>query len=153
MYNPINIFSVFAGSLLVFAAGCGSDGDKPAPFDDGAGEFTATESGLKYRVTREGDGENPKQTDGGVLVHYRGMLADGSEFESTYKRRKPATIQFNTVIAPVWIEGIQFVKVGGMIELIVPPNLAYGRSGVGQIPPNATLYYTVELLELHKASE
>jgi FKBP-type peptidyl-prolyl cis-trans isomerase len=153
MHIPISVISVFAGSLLVFAVGCGSDGDRPAPFADHADEFTVTESGLNYLITREGDGEKPKPTDA-VVVHYRGKLADGSEFDSSYKRKEPAGFSLGGVI-PGWTEGLQLVKVGGMIELIVPPDLGYGESGTrdGSIPPNATLYFTVELLEIQKVGE
>ena len=163
MHFPISVICVFAGGLLVFAAGCGSNGNKQAsnsstsptgelgPFDEDAGEFTTTESGLKYRITREGEGEKPKPTDA-VVVHYRGMLADGNEFDSTYRRRQPAGFSLGRVI-PGWTEGLQLIKVGGMIELIVPPDLGYGDDGSGPIAPNSTLFFTIELIKIPKAGE
>ena len=117
------------------------------PFDAAGGKFTETDSGLKFRITREGDGDKPQATDR-VSVHYQGMLADGTEFDSSYGGGKPAEFPLNGVIRG-WTEGLQLVQVGGMIELIIPSDLAYGSDPpTPKIPPNATLYFKVELLEI-----
>ncbi len=123
----------------------------PVPFDDGTGEFTATESGLKYRITREGEAEKPKPTDA-VLIHFRAMTADGSEFDSSYQRQETIGMPLTEVL-PGWSEGLQLINAGSMIELIVPPDLGYGARGKGPIPPNTTLYFTIELLEIQKTGE
>jgi FKBP-type peptidyl-prolyl cis-trans isomerase FkpA len=82
-----------------------------------------------------------------VRVHYEGKLADGTVFDSSYQRKQIAQFPLGGVIAG-WTEGMQLVATGGMIDLIVPPDLGYGAGGHGPVPPNSTLYFTVELLEI-----
>ncbi len=120
----------------------------PGPADpDAPTEFTQTASGLKYRILRRGDGTTPKVSDS-VKVHYVGTLDDGMEFDSSYRTGKPATFSLQQVV-PGWTEGLQLVERGGMIELEIPPELGYGSQGAaGAIPPNATLHFTVELIEI-----
>lgn len=104
-----------------------------------------TESGLQYIVEKEGTGASPKATDT-VSVHYRGTLLDGTEFDSSYRRGEPATFAVNGVIAG-WTEALQLMKVGSKYKLFIPAELAYGERGAGgDIPPNATLIFEVELL-------
>lgn len=105
-----------------------------------------TASGLQYTVVRAGDGQTPGAEDS-VTVHYRGTLLDGTEFDSSYKRGKPATFQVNRVIKG-WTEALQLMKVGSSYRLFVPSGLAYGESGTrgGPIGPNAVLIFDVELL-------
>ena len=86
-----------------------------------------TPSGLQYKVIEEGTGKTPASTDE-VTVNYRGTLIDGKEFDSSYKRGKPATFRLNGVIKG-WTEGLQLIKEGGKIELFVPSELAYGDRG------------------------
>ena len=106
-------------------------------------------SGVKIVHTTDGTGANPKATDA-VKVHYRGTLADGKEFDSSYKRNAPATFPLNRVI-PCWTEGMQKIKVGGKATLTCPPATAYGDRGAGgAVPPNATLTFEVELLAIEK---
>jgi len=108
-----------------------------------------TASGIGITMLREGTGAQPKATDT-VKVNYRGTLASGKEFDSSYARNAPATFPLNRVI-PCWTEGVQTIKVGGKARLVCPPNLAYGSRGVpGTIPPEATLNFEVELLEIVK---
>jgi len=103
---------------------------------------------LTYKSVREGTGASPTATDS-VRVHYRGTLMDGTEFDSSYKRGQPATFPLNRVI-PCWTQGVQRMKVGGKAELVCPPGLAYGERGAGgTIPPNATLRFEIELLEVN----
>ncbi|MCK5695632.1 MAG: FKBP-type peptidyl-prolyl cis-trans isomerase [Desulfobacula sp.] len=102
-------------------------------------------SGLQYRVLIEGDGPLPKATDT-VECHYKGILIDGTVFDSSYQRGKPATFQVGGVIQG-WIEALQMMKVGSKWELTIPPDLAYGDRGAGDlIKPGATLIFDVELL-------
>ena len=98
---------------------------------------------------KDGTGKSPKATDT-VVTNYRGMLIDGKEFNSSFKRNQPAVFPVNQVI-PAWTEALQKMKVGSKWQLFVPSNLAYGENGVGQdIGPNATLIFEVELLEIKK---
>lgn len=108
-----------------------------------------TKSGLVYRAITEGKGASPGASDK-VKVHYRGTLADGTEFDSSYKRGEPIEFPLNRVI-PCWTEGVQLIKVGGKAKLTCPPGIAYGSRGAGGvIPPNATLQFEVELLGIAK---
>ena len=108
-----------------------------------------TASGIVITTLKEGSGASPKSTET-VKVHYRGVLENGKEFDSSYGRGQPATFPLNRVIA-CWTEGVQTMKVGGKAKLLCPSNLAYGSRGVpGTIPPDATLIFEVELLEIVK---
>lgn len=117
-----------------------------------AGNATAegvvtTESGLQYKVLREGDGPKPGATDT-VEVNYRGTLIDGTEFDSSYARGSSVSFALNQVI-PGWTEGLQLMPVGSQYQFVIPPELAYGAGGAGaQIGPNATLIFEVELLQI-----
>jgi len=102
-------------------------------------------SGLQYKEITPGTGKSPKPADT-VTTHYKGTLIDGTEFDSSYKRGQPATFPVSGVI-PGWTEALQLMKEGSKWQLFVPPKLAYGEKGVGQvIGPNATLIFEVELL-------
>jgi FKBP-type peptidyl-prolyl cis-trans isomerase FkpA len=110
-----------------------------------------TASGLIYLSQKEGSGSSPVATDK-VTAHYSGALVNGTVFDSSYKRGQPAELALNSVIK-CWTEGIQMMKPGGKARLICPPDIAYGERGAGGlIPPNATLVFDVELLEVNKAT-
>jgi len=116
--------------------------DKDAPKT-----FTTTKSGLKYRVLRKGKGAMPKAIDS-VNVNYHGWLDSGKVFDSSYERKEPISFPLNRVIKG-WTEGMQLVGEGGMIELEIPPDLAYGDRGAGAaVPPKATLHFLVELRKI-----
>jgi FKBP-type peptidyl-prolyl cis-trans isomerase FkpA len=106
-----------------------------------------TASGLVYRSLKDGSGKNPAATDV-VKVHYKGTFPDGREFDSSYKRGQAAEFPLNRVIK-CWTEGVQLMKVGGKAKLTCPSAIAYGERGAGgAIPPNATLQFEVELLDI-----
>ena len=120
---------------------------------DAVKEWTTTASGLKYRILRKSNGQKATAANA-VTVHYKGWLpqgedgAQGKTFDSSYTRGKPASFPLGQVIKG-WTEGMQLVGKGGMIELQVPPNLGYGANGAGSdIPPNATLRFIVELIDI-----
>jgi FKBP-type peptidyl-prolyl cis-trans isomerase FkpA len=126
-----------AAALL--AAGCATQ--------NASGPIT-TSSGLVYQSVREGTGTPPKATDI-VKVHYRGTFPDGKEFDSS--KGEPVEFPLNRVIK-CWTEGVQMMKPGGKAKLVCPPQIAYGERGAGGvIPPNATLHFDVELLEVKRA--
>jgi FKBP-type peptidyl-prolyl cis-trans isomerase FklB len=107
----------------------------------------ALESGLQYKIIKEGEGKTPKPTDT-ITVNYRGTLIDGKEFDSSYSRNEPATFVLNQVIKG-WIEGLQYIKEGGKIILYIPSELAYGGKGAGEvILPNSTLIFEIELIKV-----
>ena len=104
-------------------------------------------SGLQYKVIEEGSGATPAATDT-VVVHYRGTLIDGTEFDSSYSRGKPATFRADRVIRG-WTEALQMMKEGAKWELFIPSDLAYGQRSVGaKIGPNSTLIFEVELISI-----
>lgn len=106
-----------------------------------------TDSGLQYRVMEQGSGATPSAEDR-VRVHYKGTLIDGTVFDSSYERGKPAEFQVNQVIKG-WQQALQMMKEGAKWKLFIPSNLAYGKRGAGsQIGPNETLIFEVELLEI-----
>jgi len=132
-------------SLLTFTAGAALAAD-PAP---AAGAAQTLPSGVVVKHTKVGTGASPAASDT-VQVHYRGTLANGTEFDSSHKRGKPASFPLNAVI-PCWTEGMQKLKVGGSATLTCPPATAYGSRGAGNaVPPNATLTFEVELLGIQK---
>jgi FKBP-type peptidyl-prolyl cis-trans isomerase len=106
------------------------------------------ESGLQYKVIKEGSGNKPTLYDK-VTINYRGTFVDGTEFDSSYKRKQPATFAVNGVI-PGWTEALPLMKTGSIWQIFVPAKLAYGESGAGGgiIPPNAMLIFEVELLSI-----
>ena len=104
-----------------------------------------TASGLQYEVITEGSGKSPSATDT-VQVHYEGTLINGNVFDSSYRRGTPASFPVNGVI-PGWTEALQMMKEGGKWKIYLPYDIAYGERGAGQdIPPYATLVFTVELI-------
>lgn len=115
-------------------------------------EVITTESGLQYEVMTMGDGATPGPEDT-VEVHYSGKLLDGTEFDSSYKRGEPVTFGVGQVIAG-WTEALQMMPVGSQWKLFIPPELAYGAGGAGQvIGPNAALIFEVELLSIPSPEE
>lgn len=111
--------------------------------------FAKTSSGLRYKIEEKGDG--PKAEKGKtVSVHYKGMLPDGSVFDSSYKRNEPIDFPLGQGhVIEGWDEGIQLLSVGDQARFVIPSHLAYGERGAGGvIPPNATLIFDVELVAI-----
>ena len=128
------------------------EGDKyRADFAKGK-DVKTTKSGLLYKIENAGKGEAIKATDT-VKVHYTGKLPNGKVFDSSVERGQPVEFQLDQVI-PGWTEGLQLVKKGGKIQLVIPPALGYGKQGAGaSIPPNSTLIFDVEVLDVNPKSE
>ena len=133
-----------------------AEADKRAPFNQAYLDRTAkepgavkTDSGLVYISLKGGTGAQPKSNDT-VKVNYRGTLADGKEFDSSYVRGKPIEFRLDGVIK-CWTEGLQKMKTGGKARLVCPSSLAYGETGAGDlILPGATLAFEVELIDVKK---
>ena len=146
-WNAVEAFRTFEGSRLQREAE-----EKKRQEDllnEVAAGFDKTDSGLRYKILQKGEGKNA--TKGSMVsVHYKGQLLDGTVFDSSYKRRQP--IDFNLGIGQViagWDEGIQLLQVGDKARFVIPSNLAYGERGAGGvIPPNATLIFDVELMNV-----
>jgi FKBP-type peptidyl-prolyl cis-trans isomerase FkpA len=112
-----------------------------------AAETETLASGVTIVHTTPGTGANPTAADR-VKVHYRGTLANGKEFDSSYQRNEPAVFPLSKVV-PCWTQGMQRIRVGGKATLTCPPATAYGDRGAGGgVPPNATLTFEVELLAI-----
>ena len=155
--RPLAIFAVAVSALFIMETIVAAQTPEvPHPtLPAGAGKieatapkaFTQAPSGLQYRVLRKGTGAAPRATSN-VKVNYHGWLDNGTVFDSSYKRGEAIEFPLNGVI-PGWTEGMQLVGQGGMIELLIPSNLGYGQRGAPPvIPPNATLHFLVELLEV-----
>jgi FKBP-type peptidyl-prolyl cis-trans isomerase FklB len=115
---------------------------------------TTLPSGLQFKVLKAGDGKvSPKATDT-VTTHYKGTLLNGNVFDSSYDRGQPASFGVNQVIAG-WTEALQKMKVGDKWQLFIPSELAYGERGTpgGEIGPNATLVFEIELLAIEPAKQ
>ena len=107
-----------------------------------------TESGLLYRIDREGKGKQPEKDSDVVLVNYEGKVRSGEIFDSSYQRGEPISFALNQVIKG-WTEGLKLVSEGGQITLWIPADLAYGNQDKGTIKPGDALEFKVELLEVN----
>jgi len=138
------IIVAVAMTLAVPAFAVANDTIDKAAKEKGA---VKTASGMVYKSIKDGSGKSPSASST-VEVNYRGTLPNGKEFDSSYKRKQSIKFPLSGVI-PCWTEGVQKMKVGGKAKLVCPPELAYGSRGAGQdVPPNATLIFEVELLDV-----
>ncbi|NNC45895.1 MAG: peptidylprolyl isomerase [Winogradskyella sp.] len=147
-FNAVEAFRTFEGSREKRLAE--EREAKKAELDKLAAGFEETKSGLRYKIIQKGDGKKPKSGDT-VSVHYKGQLADGTVFDSSYKRNQP--LDFSVGVGQVisgWDEGISLLQVGDKARLVIPSDLGYGARGAGGgvIPPDATLVFDVELMEV-----
>ncbi len=117
--------------------------------DKVAAGFDETESGLRYKIIQKGSGDKAEKAKT-VSVHYEGSLLNGQVFDSSYKRNQPIDFQLGVgQVIPGWDEGIALLQVGDKARFVIPSNLAYGSAGAGGvIPPNATLIFDVELMDV-----
>jgi peptidylprolyl isomerase len=134
-------------ATLVMEIGLAKAAAPLTPTKVDAKDYTTTPSGLKYYDIKPGTGATPKTGDT-VVVQYTGWLQDGTQFDSSIGRAQPFSFQIGKGnVIPGWEEGISTMKVGGKRQLVIPPNLAYGDAGSGNvIPPGATLIFDVELV-------
>lgn len=139
--------------LLATLIGCekhpAPPADKGQELPTDARGFRQTPSGLKFKITNQTDGKRPTPKDSIVVMH-RGWLDDGTEFDNSFKEDEGKSFQLggDNMIAG-WTEGLQYLGEGGEMELEVPPTLGYGAAGhPPQIPPDATLHFTVKLMEV-----
>ena len=112
--------------------------------------WNTTDSGLQYHLVGKAnpEGAQPTETDT-VMVHYRGSLINGTEFDSSYSRNEPTSFPLNRVIKG-WTEGVALMREGETYEFLIPADLAYGPRRMGDdIPANSALYFTVELLKVN----
>ncbi len=136
--RPLTIVAALViATTLAAAAACG---------DADSGMIT-TETGLQIETLREGDGPSPTANDR-VRVHYRGMLTDSTQFDSSYDNGQPSEFNVDGVIEGFG-EALQLMSVGSQIRVTIPPELGYGEAGRGElIGPNATLVFEIELLDI-----
>lgn len=122
---------------------------KEAELEKLASGFEKTDSGLRYQIIQNGDGQKAEKGKT-VSVHYKGQLPDGTVFDSSYKRNQPIDFPLGMgQVIPGWDEGILLLKVGDKARFVIPSELAYGSRGAGGvIPPNATLIFDVELMNI-----
>jgi len=146
-FNAIEAFRTFEGSREKLLAK--EREAKRAELDKLAVGFEETSSGLRYQVLQKGNGVKAEKGQT-VSVHYKGQLPDGTVFDSSYKRKQP--LEFPVGVGQViagWDEGIQLLNVGDKARLVIPSDLAYGSQGAGGvIPPDATLIFDVELMDV-----
>ena len=146
-FNAIEAFRSFEGSREKRLAEEKKKAE--AELEKLASGFDKTDSGLRYQIIQKGQGKAAEKGKT-VSVHYKGQLSDGTVFDSSYKRNEP--IDFTLGVGQVikgWDEGIQLLKVGDKARLVIPSNLGYGPQGAGGvIPPNATLIFDVELMDV-----
>ncbi len=146
-FNAVEAFRVFEGSRAKREEEA-KEATKKA-MDEIAAGYNETASGLRYQILQEGNG-NKAEKGKTVSVHYKGQLLDGTVFDSSYPRKQP--IDFKLGVGQVisgWDEGVQLLKVGDKARFVIPSNLAYGSQGAGGvIPPDATLIFDVELMNV-----
>ena len=146
-FNAVEAFRVFEGSRQKRIEE--AQKAREAELDKLSAGFEKTESGLRYQMIQNGDGTKA-ESGKTVSVHYKGQLTDGTVFDSSYKRNQPIdfTLGIGQVI-PGWDEGISLLKVGDKARFVIPSELAYGSRGAGGvIPPDATLIFDVELVNV-----
>ena len=146
-FNAVEAFRTFEGSREKRIAA--EREAAKAELEKLASGFDETASGLRYQIIQKGNGKKAEKGNK-VSVHYKGQLADGTVFDSSYKRNSPLDFQVGVgQVIPGWDEGICLLNVGDKARLVIPSDLGYGSAGAGGvIPPNATLVFDVELMDV-----
>jgi FKBP-type peptidyl-prolyl cis-trans isomerase len=146
-FDAVEAFRTFEGSREKRMAA--EKEAQEAQLDKLAAGFNKTDSGLRYQILQKGSGAKAEKGQT-VSVHYKGQLADGTVFDSSYKRNQPLEFPVGVgQVIPGWDEGICLLNVGDKARLVIPSNLGYGSRGAGGvIPPDATLVFDVELMEV-----
>jgi peptidyl-prolyl cis-trans isomerase A (cyclophilin A) len=146
-WNAIEAFITFKGARNKRDAALKADAE--AAMEKLAAGFEKTESGLRYQFIQKGEGKQA-QTGKTVSVHYEGSLESGKVFDSSYPRKKPIEFKLGQgQVIEGWDEGIQLLRVGDKARFVIPSDLGYGSRGAGgAIPPNATLIFDVELMDV-----
>ena len=146
-YNAVESFRQFNGAKAEREAAAKKQQEEM--MGELAQGFDKTDSGLRYKMISEGNGKKAEKGKT-VSVHYKGMLADGTVFDSSYKRKQPIEFPLGKGhVIEGWDEGIQLLKEGDQARFVIPSNLAYGSRGAGGvIPPDATLVFDVELVKV-----
>ncbi|PNQ72072.1 peptidylprolyl isomerase [Hanstruepera neustonica] len=146
-FNAVEAFRTFEGAREKRLAA--EIEAREAELDKIAAGFEKTNSGLRYQILQKGSGKKAEKGKT-VAVHYKGQLADGTVFDSSYKRNQPLEFPVGVgQVIPGWDEGICLLKVGDKARLVIPSDLGYGSRGAGGvIPPNATLVFDVELMDV-----
>ncbi|WP_106794504.1 peptidylprolyl isomerase [Aquimarina sp. Aq78] len=146
-FNAVETFRSFNGAKAEREAAARKKTDDL--LEELAAGFEKTDSGLRYKIIQNGDGVKAEKGKT-VSVHYKGSLTDGTVFDSSYKRNQPIDFPLGVgQVIPGWDEGIALLQVGDKARFVIPPYLGYGDRGAGGvIPPNATLIFDVELVEV-----
>lgn len=146
-WNAIEAFRVFEGAREKRIADAKAEAE--AEMEKLAAGFDTTESGLRYKMIQQGSGAKAEKGKT-VSVHYEGSLTNGQVFDSSYSRNQPIDFALGVgQVIPGWDEGIALLKVGDKARFVIPSNLAYGSAGAGGvIPPDATLIFDVELMNV-----
>ena len=146
--NPANAVSVEQIAKTTLASNIQSK-QKEKSMNSADNAVVTTPSGLEFIDIKVGEGATPKKGDT-VVVHYTGTLQDGTKFDSSRDRNKPFSFKIGVgQVIKGWDEGVGSMAVGGQRKLTIPPELGYGARGAGGvIPPNATLIFDVELLDI-----
>ncbi len=146
-FNAVEAFRTFEGAREKRVAA--EKEAREVELDKIATGFEKTNSGLRYQILQKGSGKKAEKGKT-VSVHYKGQLADGTVFDSSYKRNQPLEFPVGVgQVIPGWDEGICLLKVGDKARLVIPSDLGYGSRGAGGvIPPNATLVFDVELMDV-----
>jgi peptidyl-prolyl cis-trans isomerase A (cyclophilin A) len=146
-FNAVEAFRTFEGSREKRIAK--EKAKAEAELDKIAAGFNKTNSGLRYQIVQKGKGKKAEKGSH-ISVHYKGQLADGTVFDSSYTRKQPIDFQVGVgQVIPGWDEGLQLLQVGDKARLVIPSHLGYGSQGAGGvIPPDAVLIFDVELMNV-----
>ena len=146
-FNAVETFRQFNGAKAEREAAAKKKAEEL--LEELATGFDKTDSGLRYQIIQKGDGAKAEKGNT-VSVHYKGSLPDGTVFDSSYKRNQPIDFPLGMGhVIPGWDEGIALLQVGDKARFVIPPYLGYGERGAGGvIPPNATLIFDVELVNV-----